>query len=98
MTVYWNYLAYAWAQAAEQERQRLAMALLGAQAGAAAQPAQSWGTMQPQQQVYAPQGGDMDDHTYELLRNVMLEDHAASMNVLDAIGGSEYNYEVVDQY
>ncbi len=97
MTVYWNYLVYAWAQAAAEQRQRLAMALLGAQA-AAAQPAQSWGAMQPQRQVYAQPGGNMDDHTYETLRNVMLEQHAASMNVLDAIGGSEYNYEVVDQY
>ncbi len=101
MTVYWNYVVYAWAQAAAQERQRMAMALLNAQMGAAAQPqpAQNWGTMQPQRQVYAqPGGGQMDDHTYDVLRNVMLEQHAASMNVLDTIGGKEYNYDVVDEY
>jgi hypothetical protein len=98
MTVFWNYVVYAWSQAAPQERQRMAMALLGIQP-TAAQPAATYGTMQPQRNVYAQGGGgEMSDSTYEALRNSMLEGHAASMNVLDAIGGSEYNYNVVDEY
>jgi hypothetical protein len=99
MTVYWNYVVYAWGQAVAAERQRMAMALLGAQQAAAAQPAATYGNMQPQYNVYGQGGGgEMSDSTYDTLQNVLLEQHAASMNVIDAIGGSEYNYEVVDQY
>lgn len=41
--------------------------------------------------------GEMDDSTYNTLRNVLLEDHASTMNLFETIdGNTDYYYDVVD--
>ncbi len=96
MGVIWNYFQYAWKSAAEAQRAKIVQGMFAG--NAAPTPAQgiNYGSIQPQAGTSVPSGQEMDDGTFNTLKNVMLIDHVGTMNAWSAIGDSPYYYEIVD--
>ncbi|MBD3285552.1 hypothetical protein GF359_03795 [candidate division WOR-3 bacterium] len=91
MDVMTMYMDYAWNHANASARSQIAQSIAGNDLA----PGIDYSTFSPSAGTNT--AGEMDDDTYKLLHDLMLEDHAASMNVISSIGGGpDYYYEVVE--
>ncbi|MBN2380995.1 hypothetical protein JXM67_14450 [candidate division WOR-3 bacterium] len=92
MDVLAKYLNHAWYEADKATRNQIAQGIAGNNVA----PNLDYSGFSPW--TSAATGSEMDEDTYNLLHDIMLEEHAASMNVLSSISGTPaYYYEVVDE-
>jgi len=96
MGIIWEYFQYAWKQAEAAQRAQMAQQMFAGARGLAPSPNLNYGSTLPVASIPSATGREMDDSTYNTLRNVMLMDHAATMNAWSHVGDSPYYYEVVD--
>lgn len=94
MGIIWNYFQYAWKSAAEAQRRQIVGGMFSG--GTAPAPGINYGSIQPKVGAAVPSRQEMDDETFNTLKNVMLLDHVSTMNAWSAIGDSPYYYEIVD--